>query len=145
MDNYRLHLRITTLGSPSNGQPHAGGPGSGDVIVDQEIDLRQWVAERGGLAEVAAANSAVETEPTQPVGPNDEPATSVNPLRGQPVGPTMDPMRAAVATPGTPLGPSPINAPASKPLLAAPVNASPRTSTAVEDEDEGRSPFDPSL
>jgi hypothetical protein len=46
MDNYRLHLRITSVGSPASGQPHAGGAGSGDVLVDQVIDLRQWVAER---------------------------------------------------------------------------------------------------
>lgn len=92
--DYQLHLRITTVGSPTSGQPHAGGPGAGDVIVDQIIDLRQWVAERGGLAPVVEPAPVVDAplEVVAPAKPTwtmvEKPVTQTNtatPLRFEPV------------------------------------------------------------
>lgn len=132
MEDYRLHLRITTLGSPSNGQPHAGGPGSGDVIVDHIIDLRQWVAERGGLIEpVVAAAPVVEPtpEPVKPAVTPPAPRPAIT-STSAPVAPTSG--TATAPTPAKPASPA-----------VTTVDA-PAMVTVPDDDTDGRSAFDPS-
>ena len=77
--DYQLHLRVTSVASPTSGQPHAGGPGAGDVILDQVIDLRQWVAERLAIDPV---EPAVRPAPVPAVvAPAPKPALPVTPAK----------------------------------------------------------------
>lgn len=94
--DYKLHLRITTVGSPNSGQPHAGGYGAGEALVDQVIDLRQWVAERMAIDPVEPAQPvapivADAKTPGTPPGPSPVNAPASKPaLPPAPVGPVLD-------------------------------------------------------
>jgi hypothetical protein len=115
--DYKLHLRITTVGSPSSGQPHAGGPGAGDVIVDQVLDLKDWVAARGGLADVV-------------IGPLAGPVVSA-PMPAAVVAPTPKPVvvqNATIVPPAVP-APTPVT-PAPKPVVIPAPSATTASSSA---------------
>jgi hypothetical protein len=71
--SYSLHLRITSVTSPRSGQPHAGGADAGDVLVDQVIDLRDWVAERLAIDAVEPATLPEPAPVVEPVKPAESP------------------------------------------------------------------------
>jgi hypothetical protein len=95
--DYQLHLRVTSVASPTSGQPHAGGPGAGDVILDQIIDLRQWVAERLAIdpvepAVVAPKPAVVAVPAPRPVVPAQPVVvTATPPVVPRPVPQTVTP------------------------------------------------------
>jgi hypothetical protein len=91
--DYQLHLRVTSVASTTSGQPHAGGPGAGDVILDQVIDLRQWVAER--LAIDAVEPAVIAPKPAAVVAPAPKPVVVQNATIVPPVVPAPTPVTPA--------------------------------------------------